>query len=136
MVISPVSIGSAPAPVRQSDAGCGCGGCGCGAAESTAAPETAVATESTVTTQTAAADQVEAGQSVTTTAYGVDGMTCGHCVKAVTEELSAVSGVSDVAVDLVVGGTSTVTVASAAPLDLADIRAALDEAGYELAGQV
>ena len=62
----------------------------------------------------------------------VTGMTCAHCVAAVTEELSAVPGVEAVAVDLVVGGTSTVTLTTTAPLDPAAVAAAVDEAGYAL----
>ena len=54
---------------------------------------------------------------MSSTTFGVDGMTCGHCVNAVTDELSALPGVTDVAVELVVGGSSTVTVTSDAPLD-------------------
>ena len=69
----------------------------------------------------------------TTQTYSVTGMTCGHCAGAVTSELKSVDGVSDVNVDLVAGGTSTVTVTSQAPLDEATIAAALDEAGdYKL----
>lgn len=70
---------------------------------------------------------------MTTTTVQVSGMTCQHCVNAVTEELSALDGVRGVAVDLVEGGTSTVTVTSEAPLDDDAVRAAVDEAGYELA---
>ena len=58
------------------------------------------------------------------TDYLVTGMTCAHCVSSVTEELSAVDGVDSVAVDLTVGGASTVTVTSATPLADADVRAA------------
>jgi copper chaperone len=65
-----------------------------------------------------------------TTTFRVAGMTCGHCVRAVTEEVTKLSGVASVDVDLASG---QVTVASAAPLDDADIAAAVDEAGYELA---
>lgn len=66
--------------------------------------------------------------------YKVTGMTCGHCANAVTEELRALDGVSAVEVDLVAGGTSTVTVTSAAGLSDAQVAAALDEAGdYRLA---
>ncbi|WP_380164858.1 heavy-metal-associated domain-containing protein [Jannaschia sp. R86511] len=67
-----------------------------------------------------------------TTTIDVVGMTCGHCVSAVTEELSALPGVTDVSVDLVAGGTSPVTVRSEQPLDDAAVAAAVDEAGYEL----
>jgi copper chaperone CopZ len=63
--------------------------------------------------------------------YLVTGMTCGHCVSAVSAELRRLPGVRDVEVDLPAG---TVTVASAGPLPLDEVRAAVDEAGYELAG--
>ena len=63
--------------------------------------------------------------------YTVTGMTCGHCVASVTEEVSGIDGVTDVAVDL---PTGAVTVTSTEPVDDADIRAAVQEAGYELAG--
>lgn len=67
--------------------------------------------------------------------FDVVGLTCGHCASAVTEELEALDGVTDVEVALVAGGTSTVTVAAARALDLAEVCAALDEAGdYRLAG--
>lgn len=71
----------------------------------------------------------------TQTAYRVTGMTCQHCVRAVTEELSGLPGVLDVEVDLVAGGSSTVTVSSDRPLTGADVRAAVDEAGYQLESQ-
>ncbi len=64
--------------------------------------------------------------------YTVSGMTCGHCVTAVTEELSNLPGVTAVVVDLVAGGDSTVTVDSQAPLEPAAVRDAVDEAGYVL----
>ena len=70
---------------------------------------------------------------MTTTTLHVTGMTCGHCVNAVTSELSALDGVSNVAVDLVAGGTSSVVVESAREIPLGELRAAVDEAGYELA---
>jgi copper ion binding protein len=66
----------------------------------------------------------------TTTTYRVQGMTCDHCVRAVSQEIGAISGVTDVEVDL---STSGVTVRSERPLALDDVRAAVDEAGYELA---
>ena len=53
---------------------------------------------------------------MTTTTYAVTGMSCEHCVNAVTSELSGLGGVSAVTVDLVPGGSSSVTVASDAPL--------------------
>lgn len=71
---------------------------------------------------------------MTVRTYAVTGMTCEHCVSAVREEIGAISGVRDVGVDLAAGGTSTVRVTSAEPLDDEAIAAALDEAGeYRLA---
>ncbi len=67
-----------------------------------------------------------------TTTLTVNGMTCGHCVSAVKEELGALAGVQDVEVDLVEGGDSPVTVTHASPLDRAALAAAVDEAGYTL----
>ncbi|MFP5334156.1 MAG: heavy-metal-associated domain-containing protein [Actinomycetes bacterium] len=69
---------------------------------------------------------------MTTTTYDVQGMTCGHCVASVTEELTALEGVTAVDVDLDAGGTSKVTVTSEGPLDAEAVRAAVDEAGYQL----
>lgn len=63
----------------------------------------------------------------------VSGMTCGHCVGAVTEELTSIDGVQDVQIDLVAGGDSPVTITSDTPIADADIAAAVDEAGYQLA---
>lgn len=71
---------------------------------------------------------------MTTTAYSVAGMTCGHCVAAVTEEVSKLDGVTGVEITLVEGGQSQVAVTSAAPLTEESVRAAVDEAGYELVG--
>lgn len=66
---------------------------------------------------------------MTTTTYTVDGMTCGHCVASVTEEVKKLAGVTDVQVDL---DSGAVTVASDADLDTASVKAAVEEAGYEL----
>ena len=63
--------------------------------------------------------------------YTVTGMTCGHCVSAVTEEISQLPGVQGVDVDL---ATGAVTVTSDAPVEEAAVRAAVEEAGYELVG--
>jgi copper ion binding protein len=68
---------------------------------------------------------------MTTTTYDVTGMTCQHCVHAVTTEVTTIDGVHDVAVDVAAG---TVTVSSEAPLPVDAVRAAIDEAGYELTG--
>jgi copper chaperone CopZ len=71
---------------------------------------------------------------MTTQTFSVTGMTCEHCAGAVTGELEELPGVTDVTVDLVAGGTSTVTVASRQPIDEKDVATALDEAGdYRLA---
>lgn len=80
---------------------------------------------------TAPADR-HAGTSTAT--YAVAGMTCEHCVAAVTEELTALDGVQDVRVDLVTGGESRVAVTSTSPLAEGSVRAAVQEAGYELVG--
>jgi copper chaperone CopZ len=70
-----------------------------------------------------------------TATYQVTGMTCEHCVHAVTEELGGLAGVTAVSVDLVPAGNSAVTVTSDTPLARAAVVAALDEAGdYQLAG--
>ena len=67
--------------------------------------------------------------------YKVTGMTCDHCVRAVTRELASLGGVSGVAIELVPDGVSAVTVSSEAPLTGDAVAAALDEAGeYHLAG--
>jgi copper chaperone len=68
--------------------------------------------------------------SSTTSTFRVSGMTCGHCVAAVTEEVTAgVPGVSDVRVDL---GSGEVTVTGDGPIDQGAVAAAVDEAGYRL----
>ncbi|MEU5562618.1 heavy-metal-associated domain-containing protein [Micromonospora musae] len=67
-----------------------------------------------------------------TTTYQVQGMTCGHCVSAVSAEVGAVAGVSDVQVDL---ATGQVTVTSDGPLETSTVRSAVDEAGYDLVGE-
>ena len=65
------------------------------------------------------------------TTYTVTGMTCEHCVASVTEELSELDGVQAVAVTL---DTGKVIVTSEHPLDESDVRSAIEEAGYKLAG--
>jgi len=70
----------------------------------------------------------------TSSTYAVTGMTCGHCVAAVSEEIGALEGVTKVSVDLVEGGESTVHVTSETPLDPEQVRLAVDEAGYQLTG--
>jgi copper chaperone len=68
---------------------------------------------------------------MSTTAYTVTGMTCAHCVAAVTEEVGAVPGVTGVQVDL---ATGALTVTSEAAVDDDAVAAAVDEAGYRLVG--
>ncbi|UIK88643.1 heavy-metal-associated domain-containing protein [Arthrobacter polaris] len=65
-----------------------------------------------------------------TTTINVSGMTCGHCVNSVTEELTALAGVKNVAVDLNSGGTSTVTITSTLTIEPDEISEAVAEAGY------
>jgi copper chaperone len=81
-------------------------------------------------TQPAAAkpSDAAAGTGVVST-YAVTGMHCAHCAASVTEEVSTIDGVTAVDVD-VDGGRVTVT--SVRALDLGDVRAAIDEAGYQL----
>jgi copper chaperone CopZ len=62
--------------------------------------------------------------------YTVAGMTCAHCVTSVTEEVQEIPGVTDVRVDLASGSLS---VTSSQPIDVGAVRAAVDEAGYQLA---
>ena len=69
---------------------------------------------------------------MSTSTYTVVGMTCGHCVSSVTEEVTQVPGVTDVDVDLATGG---LTVTSDAPVDDSAIQAAVEEAGYSVAGR-
>lgn len=64
-----------------------------------------------------------------TETYTVTGMTCGHCVASVTEEVSAIGGVEDVTVAL---DTGLVTITSGAPVDPVAVRSAVEEAGYQL----
>ncbi len=101
-------------------AGCAC--CSTSGSTTDTAPDTTAATMETKE------------RPMSTMTYPVTGMTCGHCVNAVLTEVKQIPGVTDVRVDLVAGGTSSVTVASQAPLAESDVAAALDEAGdYALA---
>jgi len=70
---------------------------------------------------------------MTTQTFAVTGLTCGHCVGAVTSELSVLAGVTDVQIDLVVDGTSALRVTADKPLTDDEVALALDEAGdYKL----
>ena len=68
--------------------------------------------------------------STSTATYTVTGMTCGHCVQSVTEEITELDGVQSVDVDLASGA---VTVVSTQPLEESAVKAAVEEAGYQLA---
>lgn len=68
--------------------------------------------------------------STQSTTVSISGMTCGHCVNSVTEELTALPAVQDVSVELNAGGISTATITSAAALSVAEISEAVAEAGY------
>jgi copper chaperone CopZ len=98
--------------------GCGCGGggaCACGGhSESHASSH--------------GGHHAEAAQR-----FAVAGMTCSHCVSSVTEELSALDGVESVSVDLNPGAVSTVVVNASRALGSAEVRAAVEDAGYTLA---
>ncbi|MGY6496789.1 MAG: heavy-metal-associated domain-containing protein [Microcella sp.] len=98
--------------------GCCGGSCGCGrgAGDTAAAgPETALA-------------GVEAS-------FLVSGMTCGHCVSSVTEEVGAIEGVVNVNVDLNADGASRVTVQATHPIETDALRTAIADAGYEIVGR-
>ena len=96
---------------------CGCGSGGCGAGNTTQGLTITMArTEDTMPN--------------TLTTLKIDGMTCGHCVASVTEELREVPGVEDVEVFLSAGGTSTATVTTSAPIAHALLTEAVTEAGY------
>lgn len=69
----------------------------------------------------------------TITTLMVPGMTCGHCVSAVTKEVEAIADVESVSVELRKGAESEVTIFSGSPLDQATLNEAIDEAGYDIA---
>jgi copper chaperone len=71
--------------------------------------------------------------STQTVDVNVQGMTCGHCVRSVQEEISEIPGVTDVQVELVSGGTSTVKVTSTEPVPAEALEEAVKEAGYTVA---
>jgi copper chaperone CopZ len=71
-------------------------------------------------------------QGTVTAVYKVSGMSCGHCEGSVSSEISEIAGVTSVKA---VASTGEVTVVSEAPLDEAAVRAAVDEAGFELVGR-
>jgi copper chaperone len=109
----------------QSDAGgcCGGGSCGCGHAGGADA-----VTSAEGATHTTGTPGVEAS-------FLVSGMTCGHCVSSVTEEVGALDGVVAVSVDLNAQGASRVTVQATHPIDTDALRTAVADAGYEIVGR-
>ncbi|MEV7596346.1 cation transporter [Kitasatospora sp. NPDC089797] len=106
-----VTVESSAAEAEAAGGSC-CGSCGTGTGTGTDAAQ-ASATERAV--------------------FQVEGMTCGHCVGSVTAELTKLTGVTEVTVDL---ATGRVTVDSAAPLADGEVAAAVDEAGYDLVGRL
>ncbi|PQZ95131.1 metal-binding protein [Arthrobacter sp. MYb227] len=100
----------------SNESSCGCGGCGCGSNSNDGL---------TITTR-----PVEEIMNQIT--LKIDGLTCGHCVSSVTEELSEVPGVFTVEVVLAAGGTSTATLTTSAPIENSVLEAAISEAGYTL----
>jgi copper chaperone len=65
--------------------------------------------------------------------YGVTGMTCGHCVKSVTEEVAALTGVSEVKIDLIKDGQSVMTLTTENGIDFNQVKEAVAEAGSYVA---
>ncbi|WP_309081525.1 heavy-metal-associated domain-containing protein [Zhihengliuella sp.] len=70
--------------------------------------------------------------STTTLTVDIAGMTCGHCVASVTEEIESIAGVESVDIDLNAGGVSTARITSARELTEAQVGEAVAEAGYTL----
>jgi len=64
--------------------------------------------------------------------FGVAGLTCGSCASRVTTAVGAIDDVTDVQIDLVSGGTSTITILSNQPIPSAAVRSAVEQAGYQL----
>ncbi|GAA4373254.1 heavy-metal-associated domain-containing protein [Agromyces bauzanensis] len=106
------------------DANAACSCCATGDAHASAATEAAATG--------AAATGAAATEGALSADFLVEGMTCSHCVSSVTEELTAVDGVQQVAVDLRPGAASVVTVTSSGPISDDAVRAAVEEAGYTL----
>nr|GLK36702.1 hypothetical protein GCM10017611_35590 [Rhodococcus wratislaviensis] len=76
-------------------------------------------------------DTPKRGRPVSTSSVTVTGMTCNHCVSSVTEEISALPGVTNVNVDL---ATGKVVIDSTTDLDPSAVAGAVEEAGYSVAG--
>jgi copper chaperone len=69
---------------------------------------------------------------MSTTDFGVTGLTCNHCVMTVSRAVALVPGVTGVSIDLVANGESTLHVESDSAMDVAAVAEAVDGAGYEL----
>ncbi|MEZ0090293.1 heavy-metal-associated domain-containing protein [Streptacidiphilus sp. EB129] len=69
---------------------------------------------------------------MSTAVFTVSGMSCGHCEKSISEEIGSLPGVTQVSADAKAG---TVAVTSEQPLNDEAVRAAVDEAGYQLVGR-
>lgn len=80
----------------------------------------------------AAAPPVSTSIGDVTASFDVTGLTCGSCASRVTSAVSAIDDVTDVQIDLVSGGSSTVTVLSSQPVPAAVVRSAVERAGYQL----
>lgn len=99
----------------SNESSCGCGGCGCGSNSNEGLTITSRPTEETMS------------NNIT---LKIDGMTCGHCVSSITEELNEVPGVSNVQVTLAAGGTSTAVITTNSAIESSVLEAAVTEAGY------
>lgn len=84
------------------------------------------------TAKDAATQSVPTSTGDVTTSFDVTGLTCGSCASRVTSAVSVLQDVTAVRVDLVSGGTSTVTVRSNQPVPPAAVRSAVEQAGYQL----
>lgn len=101
------------------EAGCGCG---CGTSKNDTLRIGMNPQENTMNTETS-------------TIVSLEGLTCGHCIASVTEEIEALEAVTSISIELVAGGISTATITSTAPLSTAEISEAVAEAGYTLIGE-
>jgi copper chaperone len=91
---------------------------------------TACSCTTNAVTTGASADAASPEQPGHTSEFKVTGMTCGHCVSSVTEEIEQIDGVGEVSVDL---GTGAVTVTADQPVPAAAVTAAIRRAGYQIA---
>jgi len=109
---------------------CGGGSCACSSGAAATPAFDLAGSRGLVTSREAPSDGTSAADA---TEFLVTGMTCGHCVSSVTEEVGAIEGVDSVEVVLKKGGASRVTVTAAGPIDADAVRAAVEDAGYQLA---